>query len=449
MKNKSVLIIAVFASILMFSLFNCKNNNHVINVIGENASNLKALESTKSVYEKANNIEIKFNAFTFEDAFNKSNQDFVNKTGLYDIVMQYNFSLSSFVRNNYIVPLNELTQDIPQKELSFENDLFDNAWEEIGYYYTNPEDPIEGITKVGYPFATNTMILAYNKDLFDNPKQKEKYILKYGEELAPPKTWNQYKQIAEFFTQPDNKLFGVCLQGSTGSWLYYEWCNFLFSMGGKVMDKKRGWEGGIHTPILLNSKEAKEAATFYKSLKPFNKGNFFTIGAYEQMNLMKEGDVAMVIMWSDLAYELIKKNDGQFDKRFGFVTIPGDISGLAGGSFFINRQSSNKADCINYIINVLQTENQIELIKIGLCSANKMAYEDSTVINTIPYSTALKESLARGVYMFEAGPDADLINNKITKYLQMIWNDEITVDEGMNLLNAEIEKERAILYKNL
>ena len=54
---------------------------------------------------------------------------------------------------------------------------------------------------------------------------------------------------------------------------------------------------------------------------------------------MKNGNVAMAIIWSDLAYDLIKLKNNNFDERFGFAPIPGNKSGLAGGSFFINKQS--------------------------------------------------------------------------------------------------------------
>ncbi len=435
--------------LLALIISSCGKEKKTITIIGENASNLKALQALKGDYEIKNNIIIDYKPHTFEEAFNKANQDFANKTGLYDIIMQYNFSLSSFVRNNYVTPLDELTKNIPDSLLSFENELFSNAWQEVGYYYSNPENPQDGIMKVGYPFATNTMILAYNRELFENPNQKKEYKEKYYKELKPPKTWEQYKQIAEFFTQPENSIFGVCLQGATGSWLYYEWCNFLFGMGGKVMEKERGWEGNIDSKILLNSPESQKAAMFYKSLKPYNAGDFFTVGAFEQLKLMKDGNIAMAIIWSDLAYELIKLDNNTFDKRFGFVPIPGDKSGLAGGAFFINQQSANKQECINYILDVMQKENQINLIKRGLCSANKAAYEDSVIIATIPYANALKRSLERGVYMFEAGPDADLISNKITKYIQKIWNNEVNVIDGLQQLNDEIETERTILYKNL
>lgn len=64
--------------------------------------------------------------------------------------------------------------------------------------------------------------------------------------------------------------------------------NFLFGMGGKVMDKKYGWQGDENTKVLLNTQEAINAAKYYYKLKSFN-ANFTNVDAYEQVKIMKEG----------------------------------------------------------------------------------------------------------------------------------------------------------------
>ena len=431
---------------LVFFVIGCNNSNKVnLNIIGENASNLKALNALKTEYETKTGIKISYHPYSFDDAFTKANQDFATGSGIYDIVMQYNFSLSSFVRNDYVYKIGDIRNNIPKEKMQFESDLFQNAWHEIGYF-KDQNDTSE--VKIGYPFATNTMILAYNKELFTKREFKDQFKLRYGKELLPPKNWDEYFQIAEFFTMKNRNLFGVCLQGSTGSWLYYEWCNFLFGMGGKFMDKKYGWEENNTKRILLDSKEAINATNFYLKLKPFNAGDYLTVGAYEQIRLMKRGNIAMAIIWSDLAYELVNEGDDKYDERFGFVTIPGNISGLAGGSFFINKKSKHPEQALNYIVDVLQKENQIKLIQQGLCSPLKSAYEANEVRN-IPYLQALKESLARGKYMYEAGIDASMISEKVTTYIQKIWKGDIGVEKGLSLMKEEIEKERAILYKGV
>ena len=40
----------------------------------------------------------------------------------------------------------------------------------------------------------------YRKDLFENKDEQAAFKAKFGYDLAPPKTWAQYKDIAEFFT---------------------------------------------------------------------------------------------------------------------------------------------------------------------------------------------------------------------------------------------------------
>lgn len=434
--------------LLAIVLGGCKSEKTTITILGESATSIQSMIALEHEYESKNpNIDLVFKPNSFDDAFNKANQDFANGTGLYDIVMQYNFSLSSFVTNKYVYPIDDLIKDFPSESKSFENDLFPGAWKEVGYF-KNIDNPNGSPVKVGYPFTSNTMLIAYNKELFDDAKQRAGYKLKYKEDLQTPTTWEQFYNVAEFFTQPENKIKGICLQGANGSWLYYEWMNFLFGMGGKVMDKQYGWEGDANTKILLNTPEALKAAKFYYSLKPFNSGNFTNVDAYEQIKILKEGKVAMAIIWSDLAYNLVSKENNSFDGRFGFAPIPGDKSMLAGGSYFINRKSKNAEAAAKYILDLMQKDNQVKLAKTGLCSALKTVYDDPE-IQKIPYSTALKISLARGTYMLEAGIDATMISDKITAYLQKMWNNEITPEQALAKMQAEIESERKSIYANL
>ncbi|MDR3047416.1 MAG: extracellular solute-binding protein, partial [Bacteroidales bacterium] len=210
-----------------------------LTVLGEDSSNLQAMEVLKGEYERDNKVKIAFRPNTFEDAFNKANQDFKHHTGQYDIVLQLNFALSSYVRNGYVYCVDELLEMTNEQDnTSFQDSLlFQNAWKEVGWYYENPSNPQKGARKkIGYPFATNTMLLAYNKRMFEDPNKQKAYKVKYGEDLAVPTTWEQFRNVAEFFTT--SNTYGVCMQGATDGWLYYEYCNYLFGMGGSVFDKQ-------------------------------------------------------------------------------------------------------------------------------------------------------------------------------------------------------------------
>ena len=445
MKNKTYLISVLCLFAVLFAA--CNSKKATITILGENSSTIQSMQTLQTEYESKSGFVLDFKPNTFEDAFNKANQDFANKTGLYDIVLQYNFSLSSFVRNDYVYKLNDLKAGANNVDFGFEKEIFPNVWKEVGYYYKDVTKPDEkDIEVISYPFAANTMMLVYNQELFNDPLQKKKYFDKYGVELQVPTDLQSFKQVAEFFTQPENGLKGVCLEGATGGWLYYEWCSFLQGFGGKVLDKNQGWQGNVNTPVLVADERGVAAAEYYKSLKPFNAGNFVTTDAVEQKNILKKGKVAMGLIWSDYSWGLIDAGNGKFDSRFGFAPTPGTKSMIAGGAYFINKQSKHKKETFAYITYLLQKENQIKMLQKGLCAPTISAY-DSPEAQRIPYVTALKNSLLRAEYMLEAGPDADLINNVITTYLQKIWNGEIGAKEGLIAAKDKIEAERKSLFQ--
>lgn len=446
-QNRITSSLFIFLSILVLAFSACKKEKS-FSVIGEASASLNAVSELKSQYEKQSGTKIETRGFPFEEAFEKANLDFANKTGLYDIVMQYNFSLSSFVRNDYVYPLDELLAEMPDSLLEFESDLFQSAWEEVGYYYKNPKKPSDGIEKVGYPFAANTMLLLYNKEMFGDSDNQARYLAQYGKELVVPRTWEDYRNIAAFFTNPDKNEYGICITGADGGWLYYEWTSVVHGMGAKVMGKKRGWEGDVDTEVLLDSKGVLDATEYFISLKPYNKGAFFDLDMYKQSGLIKEGNVAMSLIWSDIAFTLIDEGNGKFDDRFGFAEVPGDHSMLAGGAFFINKQSKHAKDAAAFIVWLMQKENQIEMVKYGLCSPRKSVYDEPSV-QFIPYLKPLRRSLDRGIYMAEAGPDADLINQKVTTYVQKAWRGELSAKEALDAAKRDIEAERKAIFEAL
>ena len=451
MKSHSLLAkfiyVLTFLPCILFS--SCtEDENKMLSVIGEASASLSAITELKSEFEAENQIAIETKGFPFEEAFEKANLDFVNQTGLYDIILQYNFSLSSFVRNDYVHSLDDLTKNIPDSLLEFESDLFQAAWEEVGYYYVDPNNPDSGIKKVGYPFASNTMLLIYNREMFEDEENLRSYKEEYGKDLEVPRTWDEYRNVAEFFTVPEQNQYGVCMTGADGGWLYYEWSSIVHGMGGQVMDKQRGWEGTENDPLLIDSDPVIEATKYFVDLKSFNKGAFFDLDMYKQSELIKEGNVAMALIWSDVVFSLIDQGDGTFDSRFGFAPVPGDKSMLAGGAFFINKKSEFPEEAAKFTVWLLQKENQIEMVKNGLCSPLRSVYGEPELQN-IPYLKSLHESLERGVYMAEAGPDADLINQKVTTYVQKAWKGELTPSEAMGRAKGEINSERHKIFEAL
>jgi multiple sugar transport system substrate-binding protein len=394
-------------------------------------------------------IDLVFKPNTFEDALTKSNQDFSLHTGLYDIIMQYNFSLASFVRNNYVYTIDELKDSINKNEFSFdfEADLYTENWREVGFYYADDNDPSKGELKVAYPFSAHSMLLMYNVSMFTDSLNKAKYRTKYGQELKPPSTWDDFYNCAEFFTNKEKGTYGVSIGGANGGYLYYCLLNFIYGFGGQILDNNIGWHSYDETQVLLNSPEVVNAFTYYKSLKPFISGVFSSTDQYEPIRLMKEGNTSMAIVWSDLIYPNIN-DEGILDDRYGYSPIPGDKSAFVGGAYFINRDSKHPVEAFKYILYIMQPETQVKLAKAGLCPASKVTYENKDVKN-LPYIEALKTSIDRGGVILDAGADADMISQVLTNYVQKMWDEELSPSQAVELATKEIQIKRKDIFKNL
>ncbi|MBL4675018.1 MAG: extracellular solute-binding protein [Mucilaginibacter sp.] len=303
------------------------------------------------------------------------------------------------------------------------------------------------ISVVSYPFAANTMLLAYNKKFFDDPENKKTYLDQFHQELKVPSTWEEYKRIAAFFTNKNKGTYGICMEGAAGGWLYYEWCQYLQGFGGKVMDKEWGWMGDENTKVNVNSAIALQSTEYMMSLKPYNAGGFINTDGNEQIKVMKEGKTAMCLIWSDYVRGLTYNGD-ETDPRFGVSEVPGTQSMLAGGAFFISRQSKYPQESFRYVMSLFQKDTQIKLVQKGLCSPLKSAY-DAEEVQEIPYIPALKASLSRGVYALEAGPDADMINSTITTYMQQVWNSRRTIGDALNAAQSEVVTKRKDIFRQL
>ena len=60
----------------------------------------------------------------------------------------------------------------------------------------------------------------YRKDWFNRPEIKAEFKAKYNRDLAPPKTWDEFKQVAEFFqnrTIDGKKVYGAYIFTERGS----------------------------------------------------------------------------------------------------------------------------------------------------------------------------------------------------------------------------------------
>ena len=148
------------------------------------------------------------------------------------------------------------------------------------------------------PAMPDALGWVYRKDWFARPELQAEFRRKHGRTLAPPKTWTELKQVAEFFqgrTIDGKEVYGAAIYTERGSeGITMGVTSALYAWGFQYEDPKQLYrmEG------FVNSTNAIEALEFYKSLykccTPPKHSNAY-MG--ENLDAYRAGQVAMQMNW--------------------------------------------------------------------------------------------------------------------------------------------------------
>jgi multiple sugar transport system substrate-binding protein len=169
----------------------------------------------------------------------------------------------------------------------------------------------------------------YRKDLFENPDEQAAFKAKYGYDLAPPKTWAQYHDIAEFFTRKaGQKLAGETLTkdfyGTAQAYsrvqgaITHDYFPIMRAYGGDYWDPKTGL-------CAMTGEPHVKAAEFLKSLIPFNPPDYLGLMWDLRTGYMERGEDAISSYWSVRTVRLTNPKEAKIaDKGLvvGYIASP-------------------------------------------------------------------------------------------------------------------------------
>ncbi|MCA0251285.1 MAG: sugar ABC transporter substrate-binding protein [Actinobacteria bacterium] len=195
-----------------------------------------------------------------------------------------------------------------------------------------------GDSFVGMPVWTNSEILFYRTDLFSDDANKKEFEEKYGYPLAAPTTWEQYRDVAEFFTRDTDgdgtvDLYGTDVKGAVET----EWLATVSQAGEKqmVLDPATG-------AVTIDSAAHKEALDFYVSLLPYAPSGAAQLDWAGAQNLFYQGNLAMMRFWGH-AYRQTP-DDSPIKDSIGVAPMIGGPGGIAGvpGAWYLSVPASGK-----------------------------------------------------------------------------------------------------------
>jgi len=243
------------------------------------------------------------------------------------------------------------------------------------------------------PCETDAVGFAYRKDWFEDSGERKAFRAKYGRELKAPDTWDEFKQVAEFFHRPKLKRYGCAmLTGRAYDSLTMGFQQVMWCFGGSWGNRKTYQVDGY-----VNSAESVAALTFLKQLLQYapEGGTNFTYG--QTLESFTNGSTAMVMDYFAFFPGIARTMSDQA----GFFVGPrkGDrrVVSLGGQGFSVSAKISPKRQEMakKFIAWFCQKKIQQEWIeKPAGFTANteileSLTFRDSTLYNR-PFAESMK-----------------------------------------------------------
>jgi multiple sugar transport system substrate-binding protein len=242
------------------------------------------------------------------------------------------------------------------------------------------------------PCETDAMGFAYRSDWFADPREREAFKQTYKKELAVPETWDDLQRVAEFFTRPDKKQYGVALvtgRGYDDVVMGFE--QILYAFGGAWGDPKSHKIQGI-----LDSPQAVKALDFFKGLLRFSPPGGSKLGYGEALEPFVNGSTALLMNYFAFFPDLAKKMAG----KVGFFAMPRNgerrFASLGGQGFSISTKvpADQQELAKRFIAWFLQTDTQKMWVqKPGGFTANAAILKSDEFKKASPYNEAFSQSM--------------------------------------------------------
>jgi multiple sugar transport system substrate-binding protein len=275
-------------------------DDFTITVFSEDLSILAA-EVTKDKFEQESGLKLDIQKSPFLEYAAKVLNDATTKGGAYDVVLMETNRMGDLDNAGY---LTDLTEYVAKYNPDIEDMIAPQA--QVWSLYNGKF--------IGIPTDGDVFMFYYRKDKLEDPAEQEAFQAKYGRELAVPTTYDEYREVMEFFTRPDDNFYGAAewrVKGVTYWWFWQR----LWSNGGTYFNDDM-------TPAI-NTPEGVKALEDLKDLNQFMPPDVLSFGYVETVAAMSNGTVFSNITWPAAAKNVSDPENSQTSGMWGYATVPG------------------------------------------------------------------------------------------------------------------------------
>jgi multiple sugar transport system substrate-binding protein len=347
-------------------------------VEGGSPANTVAAQTAEQFKQKTG-YEVKIETVPYIGVYDKLNAELKAKTGAYDAAVIDILWFPALADG--LLPMDDLMTGEVKADLF--PSLIDGG-------------TVSGKT-LGMPVWTNSKILLYRKDLFEDPKEKEAFKAQYGYELQPPATWRQYLDAAKFFTRDSDKdgvtdLYGTTVFGMNNGDSVASWLDHAAQAGAKPLVVGEDGKAAVNrepyvkaldllTTILLKDKSAPEGA--------------LNMASAETSEMFWNGKLAMMLAWGHFFVPSSDPGKSKVAGKVGAAPMIGGDSGVGvvpGPWYQVIPASSKKQEIAKEYVKFIYENNGKFMDALGV-AARKSVFNEFGGKPQYAHLKALQETL--------------------------------------------------------
>jgi multiple sugar transport system substrate-binding protein len=215
---------------------------------------------------------------------------------------------------------------------------------------------------VQLPRVTDVSNLYYRKDLYEDPANQEAYKAEFGVDLAPPATYDEFKQPVIFFAAPPD-LYGTAFAGKDEG-MSGRFMEILRANGGDMFDAD--WN-----PIF-NSPEGVAALQWFIDIYEAGAVPAGTVNyTWDDIGqAFAAGQLALDLDWPGFAGFYSDPSASTVSDRLGFAVAPVGSSGKRGAwsgshSFSVTEACDNKDAGVSFAVFLTNDESEMMEAQAG------------------------------------------------------------------------------------
>lgn len=295
------------------------------------------------------------------------------------------------------------------------------------------------------PCETDAVGLAYRKDWFEDPAERSAFQARFGRELSVPTTYEEFRQVAEFFQRPEAKRYGCAMPSDRNyDGLTMGVQNLLWAFGGKWKDEASNKVVGH-----LDTQGSIDAIEFFKTLMKLGPNGCERLDYGQVLESFTNGSTAMILNY----FAFFPGIQAQFGDKVGFAVVPSHegrrVASLGGQGLSVSAKipREQQEHAKRFIAWFLQRRVQERWItKPAGFTANAQILASPEFRSKTPYNAPFADSVD-AMRDFWNVPAFNKLLAVTQRYVGMAVDGEMPTAEALQKL--AIEKERILKEEGL